>query len=137
MDIEHFEMIGGMVLFTAVLILAIQFQVSLMEGISEVSGTWVTGEGSKAAASFHIASQGERLGKLRQAQVNTMGGSAYSGCTASFPGLEDSEPLRYNWEALNYCGDLNPEVVRLDLPLRIDVGEGQSDFRILQIGGAS
>ncbi len=137
MDIEHFEMIGGMILFTAVLILAIQFQVSLMEGLSDVSGAWVTGEGFKAAASFHIASQHERLGEVRRDQINSMGSTVSVGCAANFPGLRNEDSFRYKWEQYNICGDLNPKVVRLDIPLRITKTNGGSNIRIIQIGGGS
>lgn len=120
MDLEHFEMIGGMVVLTVVIIAAIQFQVSQMEGLGDVSGDWITGEGTKAASSFHLANRDGQIGSISADTKDSISGGESNGCNADIPGLESTQDFKFNWSESNECGDLSKRVTRVKIPLRVE-----------------
>lgn len=119
MDLEHFEMIGGMVVLSVVIVAAINFQVSQMEGLSDVAGEWSTGEGTKAAASFHIANRDGHIGIITSSTKNAVTTSSTNGCNADILGVRSQDTFKFNWSESSECGSLSRQETIAKIPLRI------------------
>ena len=134
MDIDHFEMIGGMVVLTVVMVFAIQFQISQMENLEEVSGNWISGEGSKAAASFHVANEGEQIGKITESTKKSLKEDDEEGCTSSLTGLRPQDKFRFTWLDEDECGPISDSITRVRIPVAVEENGKVSSISYLETG---
>lgn len=119
---------------TVVIVFAIQFQVSQMENLEEVSGNWISGEGGKAAASFHIANQGEQIGKITESTKKDITGKHVEGCLTSLPGVRSQDIFRFTWVNENECGSISDSFTRVKIPIGIEENGEISYINYLETG---
>lgn len=125
---------GGLIIATVavllVIMMAYEIEESSVDGLSQVTHEWSTGEGMKVAGSFHILNKEEDFGSFSVNTVNDMMINQDGYCRVNMPGFGTSQPLRY--EALDQCHRTHRPVRTL---FRIDFDDGDSTVQTLEVGG--
>jgi len=130
MNIEVFELIAAMIIFTPIIMAVFSFNADQMEGLNSAASDFQEGEGKKVAASFHVVNSDGRSGML-DTSYSSFDSTSSGGCTNAFvPGL-NGDPFAYTLESGD-CGSLSESVIKLKTPLYVSPEE---DYDNLTIGG--